>query len=137
MPKLKRLNSGACSARKVIPKDVREEYCALFGGGWEERFYVNAGTSLGEAKRALNDWLGEIERRISVICSRDHENAERRDDAGNGILHRYSPGKPASRRHAERPLSVTVSRMSLTECLELEDGSAICTAQSAIQNPVY
>src|SRR5262249_18062939 len=58
MPKLKRLNSGACSARKVIPKDVREEYCALFGGGWEERFYVNAGTSLGEAKRALNDWLG-------------------------------------------------------------------------------
>jgi len=75
MPKLKRLNSGACSARKVIPKDVREEYCALFGGGWEERFYVNAGTSLGEAKRALNDWLGEIERRISVICSRDHENA--------------------------------------------------------------
>ena len=37
---------------------MREEYCALFGGGWEERFYVNAGTSLGEAKRALNDWLG-------------------------------------------------------------------------------
>lgn len=38
MPKLKRLKSGAFSARKVIPKDVRDEYCALFGSGWEERF---------------------------------------------------------------------------------------------------
>lgn len=67
MPKLKRLKSGAFSARKVIPKDVRDEYCALFGGGWEERFYAKAGTPLGEAKRALNDWLAEIERRISAI----------------------------------------------------------------------
>jgi hypothetical protein len=67
MPKLKRLKSGAFSARKVIPKDVRDEYCARFRGGWEERFYVEAGTSVGEAKRALNDWLAEIERRISAI----------------------------------------------------------------------
>jgi integrase len=67
MPKLKRLKSGAFSARKVIPKDVRDEYCALFNGGWEDRFYAKAGTSLGEAKRTFNDWLAEIERRISGI----------------------------------------------------------------------
>jgi integrase len=67
MPKLKRLKSGAFSARKVIPKDVRDEYCALFGGGWEERFYAKAGTSIGDAKREMNEWLAEIERRIAAI----------------------------------------------------------------------
>jgi hypothetical protein len=75
IPKLKRLKSGAFSARKVIPKDVRDEYCARFGGGWEERFYAKAGTPVGEAKRALNDWLAEIERRIAAI---------RDDAAGKG-----------------------------------------------------
>jgi integrase len=81
MPKLKRLKSGAFSARKAIPKDARDEYWALFGGGWEERFYAKAGTPLGEAKRALSDWLAEIERRISVI----------RDEAagkGRSLTHR-------------------------------------------------
>lgn len=67
MPKLKRLKSGAFSARKVIPKDVRVAYSERFGGGWEERFYREAGTSLGEAKRAFTDWLSEIERRITAI----------------------------------------------------------------------
>jgi hypothetical protein len=67
MPKLKRFKSGAFSARKVIPKDVRDAYCKQFGGGWEERFYAQAGTPLGEAKRALNDWLAEIERRVAAI----------------------------------------------------------------------
>jgi integrase len=67
MAKLKRLKSGAFSARKIIPQNVRAEYCARFRGGWEERFYVKAGTPLGDAKRALSEWLAEIERRISAI----------------------------------------------------------------------
>src|SRR5689334_16775625 len=67
MPKLKRLKSGAFSARKVIPKDVRDKYCALFGGGWEERFYAKAGTATGDAKREMNEWLAEIERWIAAI----------------------------------------------------------------------
>jgi hypothetical protein len=67
MTTLRRLKSGAFTARKSIPKDVRDEYRKLFGGGWEERFYADAGTSLSEAKRALNDWLAEIEGRIKAI----------------------------------------------------------------------
>jgi integrase len=67
MPKLKRLKSGAFSSRKVIPPDVREEYRARFGGGWEERFYAPSSTPLGDAKKQLNEWLAEIERRISAI----------------------------------------------------------------------
>jgi integrase len=67
MPKLQRLKSGAFSARKVVPKDVREEYRARFGGGWEERFYAEAGTRVGEAKGAMSDWLAVIEARITAI----------------------------------------------------------------------
>jgi hypothetical protein len=67
MPKLKRLKSGAFSARKVIPKNVRHEYRTHFGGGWEERFYARAGTPLGEAKAALSDWLAKIEARITAV----------------------------------------------------------------------
>ena len=67
MPKLKRLKSGAFSARKAIPKDVRDEYRGRFGGGWEERFYAEAGTPVGDAKRLLSDWLAMIEGRISAI----------------------------------------------------------------------
>jgi hypothetical protein len=67
MTTLKRLKSGAFSARKSVPKDVRDEYRVLFGGGWEERFYAKGGTPLGEAKRALNEWLAEIEARITAL----------------------------------------------------------------------
>jgi integrase len=67
MPKLKRLRSGAFSARKVIPADVRDEYRARFGGNWEERFYAKPGTPLGDAKKQLSEWLAEMERRISAI----------------------------------------------------------------------
>ena len=67
MTTLKRLKSGAFSARKSIPKHVRAEYRERFGGGWEERFRADAGTPLGEAKRALHDWLAEIEARIKAI----------------------------------------------------------------------
>src|SRR5215510_12078623 len=70
MTALKRLKSGAFSARKSIPKDVRDAYHEQFVGGWEERFYAPAGTPLGEAKRAFNEWLAEIERRIAAL--RDH-----------------------------------------------------------------
>jgi integrase len=67
MAKLKRLKSGAFSARKVIPADVRDEYRTRFGGGWEERFSAKAGTAIGDAKREMNEWLAEIERRIAAI----------------------------------------------------------------------
>ena len=42
MTSLKRLPSGAFSARKGIPKDVRDGYRERFGGGWEVRFHARA-----------------------------------------------------------------------------------------------
>jgi hypothetical protein len=57
MASLKRLKSGAFSARKVIPKDMRDDYRARFGGGWEERFYAKPGTPrLG--KRKVHSMIG-------------------------------------------------------------------------------
>jgi hypothetical protein len=67
MTRLTRLKSGAFSARKGIPKDVREKYRKHFGGGWEERFYAKPGTPLGEAKTALSEWLAQIEARITTV----------------------------------------------------------------------
>ena len=46
---------------------MRDEYRARFDGGWEERFYAKPGTPLGEAKSAFNDWLAELELRITAI----------------------------------------------------------------------
>ena len=40
MTTLKRLKSGAFSARKSIPKDVRDEYRERFGGGEGELLQV-------------------------------------------------------------------------------------------------
>jgi len=44
MPGLKRSKSGAYTARKGIPVDVRAEYQRLYGRSWEELFRLPAGT---------------------------------------------------------------------------------------------
>ena len=67
MVKLRRSNSGAFTARKGIPKDVRDEYQRLYGQGWEVPFHAEAGTPLSEAKARFNDWLAELEVRIKAI----------------------------------------------------------------------
>jgi integrase len=67
MVKLRRSNSGAFTARKGIPKDVRDEHQRLYGQGWEVQFHAEAGTPLSEAKARFNDWLAEHEVRIKAI----------------------------------------------------------------------
>jgi hypothetical protein len=67
MAKLKRLKSGAFSARKVIPKDVGDEYHACFGADGRSGSTRSRGTSLGDAKRRENEWLAQIEARIEAI----------------------------------------------------------------------
>jgi integrase len=69
MASLKRSKSGAYTARKGIPKDVREEYQRLYGQGWEARFSAEAGMSPSAAKASLGEWLAEIESRIGSIRS--------------------------------------------------------------------
>ena len=40
---LNRQKTGGYAARKVIPKDVREEYARVYGVGWEEKLSLPAG----------------------------------------------------------------------------------------------
>ena len=40
---LNRQKTGGYSARKVIPKDVREEYARVYGIGWEEKLSLQIG----------------------------------------------------------------------------------------------
>ena len=61
MVALKRQKAGGYAARKVVPKDVREEYARLYGVGWEEKFSLPAGCSPHEAKARCGEWLAEIE----------------------------------------------------------------------------
>jgi hypothetical protein len=45
-----RVKSGALKARKVIPKEVKDEYAALYGKRWEELFHAPAGCAPQRAK---------------------------------------------------------------------------------------
>jgi hypothetical protein len=67
MVTLKRRKSGGYAARKVIPKDVRKEYAALYGMNWEEKLNIPAGTSPHEARVRHCEWLAEIETRIAAV----------------------------------------------------------------------
>jgi integrase len=67
MVALKRRKTGGYVARKVIPTDVREEYAALYGMGWEEKLSIPASTPPHEAKAQHGEWLAEIETRIAAL----------------------------------------------------------------------
>jgi integrase len=67
MVALKRRKTGGYAARKVIPKDVRKEYAALYGMGWEEKLNIPAGTSPHAAKARHGEWLADIETRIAAL----------------------------------------------------------------------
>src|SRR5262245_10140345 len=52
------------------------------------------------------------------VCCCERRDADGRDEAGNGILHRCSPEKAANRSRVARPLLVIeLWPNSLTECL--------------------
>jgi integrase len=67
MVALKRRKNGGYAARKVIPKDVRQEYASLYGMGWEEKLNIPASTPPHEAKAQHGEWLAEIETRIAAL----------------------------------------------------------------------
>jgi integrase len=75
MVALKRRKTGGYAARKVIPKDVREDYAALYETAWEEKLTIPAGTPPHEAKARHGEWLAIIETRISRL--RAAKNGER------------------------------------------------------------
>jgi integrase len=67
MVALKRRKIGGYAARKVIPKDVRKEYAALYGMSWEEKLSIPAGMPPHQAKAQHGEWLAEIETRIATL----------------------------------------------------------------------
>ncbi len=61
------VKSGAFKARKGIPKDVRDDYQALYRKRREELFRAPSGCSSQPAKALHGAWLEEIESRIATI----------------------------------------------------------------------
>ena len=67
---LNRQKTGGYTARKVVPKDVREEYARAYGVGWEEKLSLPPGYSPHEAKARCGEWLAEVETRIGALRAR-------------------------------------------------------------------
>jgi hypothetical protein len=61
MSAMTRAKSGAFKAPKGIPKDVRDDYRALFGVGWEELFRAPAGCPLQRARVLHSEREAEIQ----------------------------------------------------------------------------
>jgi integrase len=105
MASLTRLKSGAYTARKGIPKDVREEYKRRHGQEWEARFSAPASTPLPQAKTRFNEWLAEIESRVGAIrAANEGEGRSLTEKQAQGLAgqwygwfvarHEDSPGHP-------------------------------------------
>src|SRR5215813_5888158 len=67
MSGLTRTKSGAYKARIGIPKDVRDDYQALYGKRWEEPFHAPASCPLSQARMLHSDWEGQIVSRIAAL----------------------------------------------------------------------
>jgi Porin subfamily len=76
MVALRRQKTGGYAARKVIPKDVREEYARLYGVGWEEKLSLPPGCSAHEAKARCGEWLAELETRIGALRAQKSGKAQ-------------------------------------------------------------
>jgi integrase len=76
MAALTRSKSGAYTARKVIPKDVQDEYEHLFGQRWEVKLTLPATLTPAEAKAQYGEWLTEVETRIETIRAGQNGNRQ-------------------------------------------------------------
>ena len=103
--RMARVKSGAFKARKSIPKDVRDEYQALYGVRWEELFHAPAGCSSQQAKVLRSEWEGRIDSRIKALRAKQrgegHDLTQRDARALAGEWYRWfisqyeeSPGRP-------------------------------------------
>jgi hypothetical protein len=70
MVALGRAVDGRWLARKGIPKDVRDDYAALFRVSREAHLKLPADTPRAEAKVRLAEWTAEIETRIATLRAR-------------------------------------------------------------------
>jgi integrase len=100
--RMARVKSGAFKARKGIPKDVRDEYQALYGVRWEELFHAPAGCSPQQAKVLRSEWEAEIESCIAALRAKQrgegHDLTQREARALAGEWYRWFVGQ-----HEENP----------------------------------
>jgi integrase len=64
---IKQRRNGSWSARKRIPRDVRDDYGATYGQFSEALFSAPSGMSASEVKRRSAEWSAEIDARIANI----------------------------------------------------------------------
>jgi integrase len=102
MAGMTRARSGAFKARKGIPKDVRDDYQALYGLRWEELFRAPAGCPLHRAKVLRSEWEAEIDSRIAALRAKrrgeGRDLTQREAQALAGEWYRWFVGQ-----HEENP----------------------------------
>lgn len=76
MVSLTRNASGAYTARKGIPADIRQSHEKVYGSRREVKFYARASTPFDEARRKFAQWQSEIEDRFAGL---------RRAERGEGM----------------------------------------------------
>jgi hypothetical protein len=105
MSGMTRVKSGAFKARKGIPKDVRDDYQALYGVRWEELFRAPAGCPPSRARVLHSEWEAEIDSRIAALRAKrrgeGRDLTQRQAQALAGEWYRWyvspreeNPGKP-------------------------------------------
>ena len=67
MVTLRQDTKGNFSARKRLPKDVREEYGERYGQRFEAKFFAAASKGAAEARRLFRDWETEVDARIEAL----------------------------------------------------------------------
>jgi integrase len=96
MSSLARTKSGAYRARIGIPKDVRDDYQALYGKRWEELFHRPASLPLSKAKADHSEWVAEIESRFATLRAKNrgegHDLTHRQAHALAGEWYRWFTG---------------------------------------------
>jgi hypothetical protein len=102
MSSLTRKKSGAYKGRIGIPKDVRDDYQALYGKRWEEKFHRPASLPLSKAKVDHSEWEAEIESRIAALRAKQrgegHDVTQREARALAGEWYKWFVGQ-----HEENP----------------------------------
>jgi len=96
MSSFKRTKSGAYRARIGIPKDVRDDYQALYGKRWEELFHRPASLPLSKAKVGHSEWEAEIETRFATLRAKQrgqgHDITHKQARALAGEWYRWFTG---------------------------------------------
>jgi hypothetical protein len=97
MSSLTRTKSGAYRARIGIPKDVRDDYRALYSKRWEEPFHAAASLPLSQAKMLHSDWEGQIVSRIAALRAKKlgegHDLTQREARALAGEWYKWFVGQ--------------------------------------------